>query len=180
MRHRLTAFLVLVALLPFLTGATIVIRGPRVPAAATPTEFVTGYTGGGDPGASGELGYRFTVGGSAITITHLGVIRTSGMYGDVTVKLYDSDGTTVLRSAVVDYDSVSVGAKASASITSLSVSAGAVRTIRGVVAGYNGPRFLSSTSQLDGATAAATINSLSDESGDAATGGAVGFTYTIP
>ena len=36
MRSRLLAFVVLCALLPFLTGATIVIRGPRVAASATP------------------------------------------------------------------------------------------------------------------------------------------------
>jgi hypothetical protein len=48
MSSRLLALFVLFSLLPFLTGATIVIRGPRVPAAGggSPAEIASGSTGG--------------------------------------------------------------------------------------------------------------------------------------
>lgn len=51
MRSRFFTFVVLVSLLPFLTGATIVIRGPRAPAAATPA-MIANASAGGENGAT--------------------------------------------------------------------------------------------------------------------------------
>lgn len=145
------------------------------------TQFITSTTGSWFNGSeNGNDGYKFTVGGAAITITKLQFKRHTENYAAVTVKIFDSDGTTELRSVSVPHDSVSVGEWAEASITPLVAASGAVRHIRAVWSAYNAPRNTNNVSNLT-PTAVATINSTSDSAGTT-TGGLtaeVSFKYEL-
>ena len=148
------------------------------------TAFVTSHTGGvpvAIAGGADEYGYRFTVGGAGITITQLGVYRIAGAYADFTVRLFGADGTTLLASAVVDFDSVSVGQYAFASITPVAVPAGAVRHIR-LLADTTYNEFLGFGGDIETSlttTAVATINGDSGETGtELSQSSNVNFKYT--
>ncbi len=141
------------------------------------TQFVTATTGSWfTAGSDGQAGYKFTVGASAITITKVQFKRHTENYAAITVKIFDSDGTTELRSVSVPHDSVAVGEWAEASITPLVVSAGAVRHIRGVWSGYNSPRQTNNVANLT-TTAAAAINDFSNASGANTDGATVELSF---
>jgi hypothetical protein len=80
MRSRLLALLVLFSLLPFLTGATIVIRGPRAPAA-----------GGGSPSLIDSV----ATGGTANTVTSGSINTTGANLLIVSVSWYPAGGADV-------------------------------------------------------------------------------------
>jgi hypothetical protein len=155
-------------------------------APAAETAFVVSSTGGASVASadtSAQYGYKFTVGGAGITITQVGIQRVTGAYQDFTVNIFSSDGTTELASATVDFDAVAVGSVSYTTLGSpLSVSASAVRHIRVLNTLFNEFRgYSGSAHTLLTTTAAATINSASDENG-AATGkdAYVDFKYTSP
>jgi hypothetical protein len=155
-------------------------------APAAETAFVVSSTGGNaiaSADTAAEYGYKFTVGGAGITITQVGIQRMAGAYQDFTVKIFGSDGTTEVASAVVDFDAVSVGDVSYTALGApLSVAASAVRHIRVLNTVFNEFRgYSGAANTLLTTTAAATINQASDETGAAAGKDAyVDFKYTLP
>lgn len=84
---------------------------------ATGSPFITAYTTVGTRNDfDGCVGFKFTVGGSNITITDLGRWKISGNTGTHTVKITATDGTVIV-SASVDLTTGSAGGFVYASCT---------------------------------------------------------------
>ena len=74
--------------------AMLWIQPSRFAGAAADTEYVTSWSGGTLTDIDGQRGFKFTVGGSPITVTELGIWGNASHYSSsMTVYLRASDGT---------------------------------------------------------------------------------------
>lgn len=112
MRSRLLAFVVLVALLPFLTGATIVIRGPRVTGGGSPTWYYpTGITSNPSALDNNNIIDNAYAGLSKVTFSSAGTVTKLALYTTFV------NATSTLKMAIFDSSRTLVGSGVSASIT---------------------------------------------------------------
>lgn len=84
-------------------GATIIVRGPVLPPAASAgTNFVTGYTLGTarTDGANYYVGFKFTIGGTNVTVSELGRYTVSGSSGTHSIYIASDDGTPVVSGSI--------------------------------------------------------------------------------
>ena len=112
MRSRLLAFVVLCALLPFLTGATIIIRGPRVTGGGSPTWYYPpGITN--DPSAldNNNIIDNAYAGLSKVTFPSAGTVTKLALYTTFV------NATSTLKMAIFDSSRTLVGSGVSVSIT---------------------------------------------------------------
>ena len=128
---------------------------------------------------SREAGFKFTVGGTGITVTEVGFVRASGTFANRTVKIRDNSGTLV-ASAVVDFTSAASGEVCWAELAApVALSASTIYHITSSIGGYNPIRGCGSASGHT-ATGVATINATTNENRVATDGifGFVNFKYT--
>jgi len=82
--------------LPVMTAQWMVVLGGSPPAAASGTAAVTGHSLTSlRNDYTGRAGFEFTVGGSPITVTHVGRWVVAGNSGTHTVRITDSSGNTL-------------------------------------------------------------------------------------
>jgi hypothetical protein len=66
------------------------------------TTFISSITGGGASAVDAYKGYKFTVGSAAITITQVAAyLAATDGYGDATVQIRATNGSTVLATSVI-------------------------------------------------------------------------------
>jgi hypothetical protein len=110
--------------------------GPTAPTSS----LLTAYTPGTDRNDfTGEVGVRLGIGASPFTVSWVGARRhSSAQTGTHTVKLYEWFGSTVERTAIIDYTGVAVGSYAWTAITPITLTAGGYYALLMVVTAFDG------------------------------------------
>lgn len=155
-------------------------KAGAAPAPGTP--FITGQTTGSPRNNfDGCVGFKFTVGGSSITVTDLGRWKISGNSQTHTVKIVATDGTVIV-SASIDVSGGTDGTYVYASVSPTVLSASTAYVL--LSEEFNGgDQWYDNNCTIDSTTGVATTDGAHFQSGCA---GAPGFalggasTYGIP